>query len=177
MLGTSWVPNQNAFEPVQELGQAHHAEFSRAAKGLRLLILVIRAGANRVVRVVRFGHHVGNGQLDLLRPDPRRLAAGYQLQLRGQVLQDGGRLSDPHTAMLQKGRRERRMRKSVVLQTAQHCPHTLPRGLRATCHVDVRGAGRFERKPDEFAAALNRRPVMEFISHEPHYIRQADTAP
>ena len=46
-----------------------------AAAGLCLLLLVIEARGDRVMRIVRFVDDIGDGQLELMRPQPPRLAA------------------------------------------------------------------------------------------------------
>jgi hypothetical protein len=117
------------------------------------------------MRVVRLGHHVGNGQLDLHRPGARLLAARHQLQHRCQVLQDGGGLADDEVAVLEKGRRKGRLAQAAVAQRAQQGRHAAARVLGAPCDVHVSRAGRFERQADEFAATGDRRPVVQFIGH------------
>jgi hypothetical protein len=75
------------------------------------LVFVVQADTHRVMGVVRLAHHVGDGQLDLVRPDARALAARHQLQRRRQVQQDGGGLPDHQVAVLQEGRGQRRLRR------------------------------------------------------------------
>ena len=127
-----------------------------------------QAAANRMVGVMGFGHGIGDGELDLVRPDPQLLAATHQLERRCQVQQNRRGLPDDDLTILQEGRRERWMGQFAVVQTAQHRRHTLPCGLGAARHIDVRCAGRLQREANKFASALDARPVVQFIGHGAH---------
>src|ERR1700730_11166939 len=84
---------------------------------------------------------------------------------RSQIQQDIGGLPDHEWACLQKGRRERRDAALCL-----HHPHHRRNPAWAACDVDVIGAGLLQREADIFTAALNGRPVIEFIAHRQPFV-------
>ena len=117
-----------------------------------------------MVRVVRLGHHVGDGQLQLVRPEPVGLADAREPEARARGTA-GSRRS---------GRRRCRRRPGTAARTAAAgCPDrpgVAQRRLTAASrrlarHVDIGRAGSLERQADELAAALDRGPIVELVSH------------
>ena len=80
---------------------------------------------------------------------------------RAEIEQDIGGLPDHQLAGFQERRRERRRRSPASIIRA-HRRHAAC----AARDVVVPGAGVLQREPDIFAAALDARPVIEFIAHD-----------
>ena len=116
-----------------------------------------------MVRVVDVGDHVGDGELQLMRPQPAGLVAGTEIEARAEIEKNVGGLRDDEAAGFQKRRRIGRARGALVFKKLHHCRHAAFAGTAG--NVDVVGAGLFERQPDELAAALNGRPVVKLIAH------------
>jgi len=91
--------------------------------------------------------------LQLVHPQAARVGARRQAVLLAQVEQDVGHLADDQLAGLQEGRREGRIFLDVERRHQQVDPAFAAR------HVDVVGARFFQRQADEFAAALDARPI------------------
>lgn len=58
---------QDLLEIAQEFGQAVFTQVLRTLGRFGLLVFVIQAGCDRVVRIVHLGHQIGDGQLQLQR--------------------------------------------------------------------------------------------------------------
>jgi hypothetical protein len=72
-------------------------------------------------------------------------------------------LRNDELAGLDERGRKWRVGAAFVLNDFHHCRHA---GLTlAACDIDVIRARLFERKPHEFPAALNRRPIIKFVTH------------
>ena len=102
--------------------------------------------------VVDMHDEIGDGELQLMRPQSSRLVARREVQARAEVKQDIRGLRDDDLAGLEKRRRIGRPRAALVLEQFHHRRHAAP--PRPARDVDVIGAGLFERQADEFAAAL-----------------------
>jgi len=104
-----------------------------------------------MVGIVGFDQPIGNGELQLVRPEPARFIPWRQAQARAEVEQDVGGLGDDSFAGDEAGQREGRLLpwKGVVAGAAQD--------------IRVAGAGVFQRQADEFAATLDIRPVVEAV--------------
>ena len=87
-----------------------------------------------MVRVVRLGHRIGDGQLQLVRPEPVGLADAREPEARPEVQQDRGGLADDDVAIDQEGRRERGTRVVRIVEAAAQLrsPPPLDGGSRAT---------------------------------------------
>ena len=164
--GARRVVLNDVFKPLQKLGHAGAAKLLRAAPGFGLLVFVGKVDADRVMGVVRLVHHVGNGQVDLLRPGAQRLAARHELELGSQVVQDGSGLAQQHGAIDQERRREGRMHQLLVFQQTHHGRAAQAGVFRAARHINVGCARCLQRQSYKFAATLNGRPVVEFVCHE-----------
>src|ERR1700737_1810542 len=79
---------------------------------------------------------------------------------RSEIEQDVGGLPDHELAGFQKRRGEWR-RAAARLHHLHHPGHA----ALAARHIDIVGAGLFQREADIFTAALNARPVIEFVAH------------
>ena len=108
-----------------------------------------------MVAVVHFDDQVGDGQLQLMRPQAARLVVRHQPQARPEKQQDVGGLADQQIASLQVGRRERRAAHSLVFQEVHQRRQTHAAVRRAARDIDIIGAGLLQRQPDEFAAPLD----------------------
>src|ERR1700730_9289552 len=79
---------------------------------------------------------------------------------RSEIEQDVGGLPDHEFPCFEERWRERR-RALACLHHLHHRGHTAS----AARDVGIVGGGLLQRKPDIFAAALNARPVIEFVAH------------
>jgi hypothetical protein len=119
-----------------------------------------------VVSIVNLGDQVGHRQLQLMHPESARLVARRQPQSCSKEEKNVGRLADQLPSGLQKGRHERRPRDIGVYEKSfQRRNSSATLGGQQSI-VDVIGIGFLERKPDEFSASLNARPVVQAIQHE-----------
>jgi len=84
---------------------------------------------------------------------------------RSEIEQDIGGLPDHEFSGFQKRRRKRR---PAVARF--HHPHHRGHTALAARDVDIVGAGILQREADIFAAALNARPVIEFIAHGESFV-------
>lgn len=139
-------------------------EIGRALGGLRLLIFVVQAAADRVMRVVDFGDEIGDRQLQLVNPQPAGFVVGREPEPRAEEQQDVRGLPDDYVAGFQERRRERHAFGLRAVHHPRHRGHAHA-AARFARDVDVVGVGRFEREPHVFAAALDFGPVIEFVSH------------
>src|SRR6267378_862201 len=154
-------PELHLFEVLQELRQAFAPEVRRAAFCFGLLVLVIEAAADRVMGIVHLDQPVGDGELQLVQPQPAGLAPGRKAQAGPEVEEDVRGLRDQQLARAQERRRERRPLDRRALEHVLHRLHA----ARTTRDVDVVGARVLEREADELAAALDGRPVIERVFH------------
>jgi len=136
----------------------------RACLRCVLLVLVVQAARDRVMRVVHLGHEVGDRELQAIGDDAQALVARRQLELRPEIEKNVGRLRDDEVAVLQKGRRVGRVR-PVAFQLAHHRADSLAVLLFAARDVHVGRLRLFQREPHEFAPALQTVPVIEFVCH------------
>src|SRR5688572_26062182 len=91
-----------------------------------------------------------------------RLAfAGDEPEARREMGEDVGGLRHDGAVDAHERRRERKRARLLALEEAHHAGHA---ALRAG-DVDVVGARVLQQEPDELAAALNRRPVVELEGH------------
>ena len=99
-----------------------------------------------------------------MHPQPPRLVARRKPEAPAEIEQDVGGLADDELAGLEERRRERRARDARAVDELHHRRHA---ALAAPArHVDIVGARLFQREPDELAAPLDRRPVIEFVAHD-----------
>ncbi len=116
-----------------------------------------------MVGVVRLDQEVGDGELQLVGPQPAGIIPWRQTQGVAQEQQDVGALGDQPAAGLQERRRERRHVRP--LHQRHHRRDALAVGGRTARHVDIVGARRLQRQPHELAAPLDGGPVVELVSH------------
>src|SRR5713101_6938077 len=93
--------HQHPLEVAEEFRQPLGGEVRGAALRFRLLVLVVEGAPDRVMRIVHFDQPVGDGELELVRPEPRRLAFRYEPVARGEPKQDVRRLCDYQLSRLQ----------------------------------------------------------------------------
>src|SRR6267143_2619139 len=154
-------PEVYFLEVLQELWQAFAPEVRRAAFCFGLLVLVIEAAADRVMGIVHLDQPVGDGELQLVQPQPAGLALGRKAETGSEVEQDVRGLGDQQLARAQDRRRERRSLDRRALQHLLHRSHA----AHTTRNIDVIGARVLEREANELAAALDGRPVIELVFH------------
>src|SRR6266545_4229216 len=83
---------------------------------------------------------------------------------RAEIEEDVGGLRDDELAGLEKRRRKRRARDAPPIDQLHHGGNAaLASPAR---HVDIVGACLLQGEADEFAATLDRRPVVELVAHE-----------
>ena len=147
-------------------------EVRRALLRLAALVLVIEVDRDRVVGVVGLDHEVGDGELELIDPQPLFLLTWSQVLACAQKEKNIGGLADEELAAFEERRREWRMRDAPAVEQRQHRRHAVLAG--PARDVDIIGAGCFERQAHEFAAPLDVGPVIELIAHEDHSPRGRD---
>ena len=116
-----------------------------------------------MVGVVHLHDKVGHRQLKLMQPKPAGLRLWRQTVPRAEIEQDVRGLPDHEFAGLEERRRKRRCRALL------HQPHHRSRAAFAR-HIDIRAACFLEREADIFAAALDRRPIVELVPHQPVFL-------
>src|SRR5688572_30751570 len=95
-----------------------------------------------------------------MHPQPPLFVPWRQAEARPEIVQDVRGLRDCQLAGFENRRSEWRM--FLALAPDQLVNHAIAALAR---HVDVVGARLFQRKPDEFAAPLNFRPVIKLVAH------------
>jgi len=113
--------------------------------------------------VVDQRHEVGDGELQLMHPQPSGLVAGREAQPPAEIKQDVGGLADDELAGLEERRRKRRTCAASGLDEFHHRGNAALAG--PARHVDVVGARLLQCEADELASALDRRPVIELVAH------------
>src|SRR5215471_11314797 len=155
--------SQHALEIAQEFRQAMAPEIFRGELRRRALLLVIEVAGDRMMSIVDQHHEVGDGELQLMHPQPSGLVARREAEPPAEIKQDVGGLADDELARLEERRRKGRTRAASALDEFHH------RGNAALAaparHVDVVGARLLQREADELAAALDRRPVIKLVAH------------
>src|SRR6516165_8579007 len=154
---------EHALEIAQEFRQAVAPEIFGGELCRRALLFVIEVAGDRMMGVVDQHHEVGDGELQLMHPQPSGLVAGREAEPPAEVKQDVGGLADDELAGLQKRRRKRRTRAASGLDEFHHRGNAALAG--PARHVDIVCARVLQGEADEFAAALDRRPVIELVAH------------
>src|SRR5690348_14655346 len=104
-----------------------------------------------MMRVVNFLHEIHCRELQLMHPEPPRLALGRETMPRTEIKKDVCRLRDDQPASLQKRRSVRRRLRAL------HQPHHLADAVLAACDVDIIRLALLQRETNEFATALDAR--------------------
>jgi hypothetical protein len=104
---------------------------------------------------------IGDRQLQLMRPQPAGLGRRRQAKLTPEIEQDVGGLPDQQRPCLQKGWSKGRTGDLFAIEQAHHLGFT----ARLSGDIDIVGAGLFQRHPNEFTSSLNRRPIIQLVSH------------
>ena len=118
-----------------------------------------------MVRVVRLGHRIGDGELQLVRPERVGLADARKAEPRAQVQQDRRGLPHDDVPVDKERRREGGTRRIGRTQLAHERRLAAAPRFRLARNVDVFGTGRLEREAHEFSAALDGGPVVKLIRH------------
>jgi hypothetical protein len=113
--------------------------------------------------VVDQRHQVGDGELQLVHPQPAGLLARSKAEPSAKVEQDVGGLRDHQRAGLEEGRRKRRALDAPAVDQLHH------RGNAALAcaarDVDIVGARLLQGEAHKLPAPLDRRPVVELVTH------------
>src|SRR6266571_4944877 len=152
---------QDRFKVPQELRQAVLSKIGGPALGLSLLLFIIKISTNRMMAVVHFDQPVGDGELQLVQPQPPGFILRRESEARPEIEQNVRGLRDQQPA----GSQERRRKGPVALGTVFKQTDHFLRPPRQARDISVSGAGILEREADEFAAPLDARPVIELITH------------
>src|SRR3984885_5227720 len=130
-----------------------------------------------MMRVVYLSHEIRDRELQFMRPQPPRFAFRRQAVARAEKLQDIGSLADDEPPGLEKRRRKGRSFDVAAVEKAYERRYA-GSFARLARHIPISRAGLLQRQAHEFTAALNRRPVVQFILHYPPrvsvYCRNAD---
>src|SRR5437773_1090824 len=156
------LPRQHPLEVAEEFRQPLGGEVRGAALRFGLLVLVVEGAPDRVMRIVHCDQPVGDGELELVRPDPGRLAFWNEVVARGEPQENVRCLRYHQLPRFQKRRSERQASVGFPFQEARQRGNA---ALRRSCDVDVIGARFLQREPREFSAALYRGPVIELVAH------------
>src|SRR5260221_2493689 len=159
------VALDHALEVAEEFRDAVRAEILRLALGFALLVLVVEARAHRVMRVVRFGDQVGDGELQLVHPQPARGIARREPVAFAEEKEDVRGLPDELPPRFQERRREGRPRDVVAFEIFLDGALAAALPLRLAGDVPVSDARLLEREPHELAAPPEAGPVVEDVSH------------
>ena len=131
-------------------------------RGFGLLVLVIEARGDRVMRVVGLVDEIGDRQLQLMRPQPARPRRAARGRAAPEIEQDVRGLRDQHRRR-PSGKAAQRAACAAAAPSISRCIAATP--LAAARDVDIFGARLLQRQAHEFAAPLNRRPVIELVGH------------
>ena len=63
------------------------------------MVLVVKAAAQGVVDIVSLSNQVGDGELDLMHPEPLNRVFGSQCVAIAEIEQDGGGLADDNVSI------------------------------------------------------------------------------
>jgi hypothetical protein len=154
---------QDLLEVAEELRHAALAKGRSALRGFRLLILVILAHADGVVRVVHFREQVRDRQLQLVRPQPAGFVLGREPVVLADEQQDVGSLCDDELTgfEIRRGERNRAWMYSIERVVERLFATAFVFGQAR--HVHVRHCCVLERETGELAPPRNRRPVMQLV--------------
>ncbi len=109
---------------------------------------------------MHLGHQISDGQLQLQCLHPPRGRLRHQVKRRAEKIQDRGDLCNDLAARLQEWRREGLRTFTAAIEKRLH--HRIAVHPR---HVDVVGAGIFQRQAHELATALDAGPVVQRVLH------------
>ena len=164
---------QHALEILHELRNPVVDEIMRARFRGVFLVFVVEAGRKRVMRVVGFGHHVGDSQLQAVCDVAQAFHGRREIQARSEIKEDVRGLRDHQVAVFQKRRSERRIGLVPAFHDRHHRAGAETFGRLAARHFDIVRAGFFQREPHKFATALQAVPIVEFQAHRSVLIRVA----
>src|SRR5712671_99802 len=160
------VKFEDALEVAEKFRQAHCQKILRAPLCCRLLFFVGIAIAERVMGVEDLRVEIEDGELQLMGPQPAWFIRRRETQSRAQEQQDIRRLRDELRAGLEDRRGKWRARDVSAFEYSQNCGHAAALRLWQDGHIDVAGAGFFQREAYEFTASLDARPVIELVGHK-----------
>src|SRR6476620_6619220 len=101
---------EDTLEIMQDLGQAIAPEILGRQLGGGALLLVVEIAGDGMMGVVDQHHQIGDGELQLMHPQPPRLVAGRKPEPPAEIEQDVRGLADEKLADAQERRGERRAR-------------------------------------------------------------------
>jgi hypothetical protein len=112
-----------------------------------------------VVGIVNLNDEVGDGELQLMRPQAPAIAARRKPVTHAQKKQDICRLPDDELAAFEERRREWRMLDARAVKQRHHRRHAAA-SARPARDIDVSLSKLFKREADELAASLDGGPVV-----------------
>src|SRR5437762_3443466 len=114
-----------------------------------------------MMRVADLHHQIRDRELQLMRPQLPGFVLRREAEPRPEIEQDIRGLRDDALAGFQDRRRERRMLLALARDELRGC---LVAALAR--HIDIVGAGLFQREAHELTATLYRRPVIKLVEHK-----------
>ena len=119
--------------------------------------------------VVDLDQEIGDRELQLVRPQPARRIARYEVEAWAEIEQDVRGLANQEPSGLEKRRRERRALDISSFEEPLHRRYAAAFRFRHQRDIDVVRAGVLERKAHVLAATLDAGPVVELVDHRlPH---------
>src|SRR6185437_581308 len=158
------ITRQQRFEVAEKLRQPILQKILGPPPRFLLLVFVIQTGADRMVGVVNLDQKIGEGQLQLMRPEPAGLLLRGEPETRAQEQQDVGRLADHQPTGLQERRCEGAVGGLSIVENAHEGGDPEPLAALAR-YVDILGTRLLQREPHVFAATLDLWPVEELVDH------------
>jgi single-strand DNA-binding protein len=116
-----------------------------------------------VVRVVDLGHDVGDGELQLVDPEPARRVVRDETEARTEEVQDGRGLRHHDFTSAEYRRSKGNVRTELAPEHAENRFDPAALAPRSSGDVDVGCAGLLEGQADELATPLDSRPVIERV--------------
>ena len=112
---------------------------------------------------MRFLDQIGDCQLQLVGPQPSRLAGGCQAVSRTEEHEDVGGLPNEQFAGTKVGRRKRRAGDYLAIEKAYQLRN--PTAVRLAANIDICGAHFLQSQTYKLPPTLDRRPIVELITH------------
>ena len=106
-------------------------------------------------------HEIGDGELELVDPEPALLVLRREGVARTEILEDVRGLRDHQPAGLEERRRKRRM----LFARAFEDRYQLILAAAPAGDVDIGCAGLFKSQADKLPAPLNLRPIVKLVAH------------
>lgn len=116
---------------------------------------------------------IREGQLELMSPQSTSFVLRCEVMTRTEKQENIRGLTDQKIAGFQKWRGERRTVNPVAIENSHERRNAGAFFFRSSRDIEVFGTGFLKGQADELSAALDGRPVVEFIGHERDSVRSA----